>query len=183
MVSLEQVKLLETKVTKTIDYVKKVTEENTALKGKLDSYQQRIDELEIMIKKFREEQNRIEEGILSALSRLNQFEDALESKLSFDNKISTESKPSIDNKVPAEIKLPVENKISHDNEAAHESAEIKAKLHTPHPHRHTEDKPVVETVHQQTVNSGSLIELEVVEEEDDSESDSETKPLNELDIF
>ena len=82
MISLEQVKLLESKVTRAIDYVKKATEENTRLKGKLDSNQKRIDELEVLIQQFKEEQSRIEDGILSALDRLNQFEDALESKLS-----------------------------------------------------------------------------------------------------
>jgi len=82
MVSLEQIKLLESKVTKTIDYVKKVTEDNIHLKEKLNSYQKRIDELEILIQNFKEEQSRIEDGILSALDRLNQFEDALESTLS-----------------------------------------------------------------------------------------------------
>ena len=46
MVSLEQIKLLESKVSKTIDYVKKVTDEKNSLKGKLDSCQKRIDELE-----------------------------------------------------------------------------------------------------------------------------------------
>ena len=81
MISLEQVKLLETKVARTIEYVKKVTGENVHLKGKLDSYQQRIDELEVLIKRFREDQSRIEDGILSALDRLNQFEDAVEKKL------------------------------------------------------------------------------------------------------
>jgi len=86
MVSLEQVKLLESKVSKTIDYVRKVTEENSSLKEKLDSYQKRIDELEILIQRFREDQSRIEDGILSALDRLNQFEDALESKLSIESK-------------------------------------------------------------------------------------------------
>ena len=81
MISLEQVKLLESKVTKAIDYVKTVTEENFRLKGKLDSYQKRIDELEVLIQQFKEEQGKIEDGILSALDRLNQFEDALESTL------------------------------------------------------------------------------------------------------
>ena len=80
MVSLEQVKLLEIKITKTIEYVKKVTEENTILKAKLNSCQQRIDELEVLVKQFKEEQSRIEDSILSALDRLNQFEDALESR-------------------------------------------------------------------------------------------------------
>ncbi|AEF82184.1 cell division protein ZapB [Leadbettera azotonutricia] len=84
MVTLEQVKLLETKITKAIDIVKKVTDENFLLKGKLDSYQKRIDELEILIQEFKEEQSRIEDGVLSALDRLNQFEDAVETAISRD---------------------------------------------------------------------------------------------------
>ncbi|GHU65322.1 hypothetical protein FACS189447_04060 [Spirochaetia bacterium] len=84
MVTLEQVKLLETKITKAIDIVKKVTDENSQLKGKLDSYQRRIDELEILIQEFKEEQGRIEDGVLSALDRLNQFEDAVETAISRD---------------------------------------------------------------------------------------------------
>ncbi|GAB1483815.1 hypothetical protein MASR2M78_26310 [Treponema sp.] len=78
MVSLEQVKLLETKVVKAIDIVKRVSEENAALRGKLDGYRSRIDELEVLVKEFKEDQGRIEAGILSALERLNQFEDAVE---------------------------------------------------------------------------------------------------------
>ena len=81
MVTLEQVKLLDTRVTKTVEYIKKLTGENALLQGKLDSYQRRIDELELLINRFREEQSRIEDGILSALDRLNQFEDAVESML------------------------------------------------------------------------------------------------------
>ncbi|MCL2374572.1 MAG: cell division protein ZapB [Treponema sp.] len=82
MVSLEQVKLLESKVARAVDYVKKVTEENRAIKDKLDSYQTRIGELEVLVRQFKEEQSRIEDGILSALDRLNQFEDAVERALS-----------------------------------------------------------------------------------------------------
>ncbi|MDR2629967.1 MAG: cell division protein ZapB [Spirochaetaceae bacterium] len=82
MVTLEQVKLLETKVTKALEFVSKVTGENTLLKEKLDTYQRRIDELEVLIQRFKEDQSRIEEGIISALNRLNQFEDAIEKSLS-----------------------------------------------------------------------------------------------------
>lgn len=78
MVSLEQVKLLETKVAKAIDFVKSLSEENAGLRGKLDGYRRRIDELEVLVKAFREDQGRIEAGIMSALERLNQFEDAVE---------------------------------------------------------------------------------------------------------
>jgi chromosome segregation ATPase len=75
MVTVEQVRQLELRVAKAIDYVNKVTDENTLLKNKLDSYQNRIDELEVLIQRFKEDQGRIEEGILSALERLNRFED------------------------------------------------------------------------------------------------------------
>ena len=94
MVTLEQVKLLESKVTNAIDYVKKVTEENSSLKGKLDSYQKRISELEVLIQQFREEQGRIEDGILSALDRLNQFEDALEKTLAEETAAPSEANAS-----------------------------------------------------------------------------------------
>jgi TolA-binding protein len=82
MVTLDQVKLLESKVAKALDFVGQVTGENTLLKEKLDTYQKRIDELEILIQNFREEQGYIEEGILNALDRLNQFEDAIQKSLS-----------------------------------------------------------------------------------------------------
>jgi uncharacterized coiled-coil DUF342 family protein len=100
MVNLEQIKLLESKVTKTIDYVKKVTDENIRLKEKLDSYQVRIDELEVLVLKFKDDQNQIEDGILSALDRLNQFEGAIESLLTPDLK-QAESKVSAENKASA----------------------------------------------------------------------------------
>ncbi|MDR2375406.1 MAG: cell division protein ZapB [Treponema sp.] len=81
MITLEQVKLLETKVARAIEYVERISGENSQLQGKLDSYQRRIDELEVLIQKFREDQGRIEEGILSALDRLNKFEDAIEKSI------------------------------------------------------------------------------------------------------
>jgi len=115
MVSLEQVKLLESKVTNTIEYVKKVTAENSKLKEKLNSYQNRIDELEVMVQQFKENQGRIEDGILSALDRLNQFEDALESKLSTESKLSAQNKPPVESKPSVESKPPV--KSEHPNEA------------------------------------------------------------------
>ena len=110
MISLEQVKLLETKVTRAIDYVKKVSDENARLKGKLDSYQKRIGELEVFIQSFKEEQSRIEDGILSALNRLNQFEDALESKLSEESKLSAEGTAPEERKAPEKKDVPATEK-------------------------------------------------------------------------
>jgi hypothetical protein len=77
MVSIEQVKLLESRVVKAIEYVEQVNDENALLKNKLDLCQKRVDELEVLIQRFKEDQGKIEESILSALDRLNQFEDAM----------------------------------------------------------------------------------------------------------
>jgi FtsZ-binding cell division protein ZapB len=91
MVTIEQVELLESKVSKAIDYVRRLTAENEQLRktsdrlvsendmlyGKLDGYQKRIAELEVVLQGFKRDQERIEQGIISALERLNHFEDAV----------------------------------------------------------------------------------------------------------
>ncbi|MDR1229830.1 MAG: hypothetical protein LBK61_00350 [Spirochaetaceae bacterium] len=93
MVTIEQVELLESKVSRAIEYVKRLTDENERLKvassrymsensmlhGKLDGYQKRIAELEELLLGFKKDQERIEQGIISALDRLNHFEDAVDS--------------------------------------------------------------------------------------------------------
>jgi len=88
MVSLEQVQLLESKVAKAIEIVERVTSENSALiaersslQTKLDANQKRLDELELLVMRFKEDQGRIEDGIIAALDRLSQFEEAFENGL------------------------------------------------------------------------------------------------------
>ncbi len=88
MISLEQVQELETKVAKTIEYVQRVNAENAALlseraglQQKLEANQKRLDELELLVMRFKEDQGRIEDGIVAALDRLNQFEEAFEKSL------------------------------------------------------------------------------------------------------
>jgi predicted nuclease with TOPRIM domain len=88
MISLEQVQLLESRVSKAIQYVQKLTEENAALASEKESLQvkveanlKRIDELEVLIMRFKEDQGRIEDGIIAALDRLSQFEEAFENSL------------------------------------------------------------------------------------------------------
>ena len=89
MVTLEQVRQLETKIAKAIEYVNRLSaeekllrEENNLLRDKLESSLKRVDELEGSIQRFKEDQCRIEEGIIAALDRLNQFEDAIGKSLS-----------------------------------------------------------------------------------------------------
>jgi hypothetical protein len=104
MVTLEQIKLLESKVARTIDTVIRVTEENSFLKSKLETYQKRIDELEVLIQRFKEEQGRIEEGIISALDRLNKFEETVEGPARHDAPAPAEPAPVRSPEPPAAVK-------------------------------------------------------------------------------
>jgi FtsZ-binding cell division protein ZapB len=70
MVTLEQIKLLESKIARAIGFVSQVTEENGRLKKQNEA-------LEEAVARLKEEKAKIEEGIVSVLGRLNQFEDAI----------------------------------------------------------------------------------------------------------
>jgi len=107
MISLEQVQLLETRVSKAIESFQKVTSENAALvseraglKAKLEANQKRIDELEVLVMRFKEEQSRIEDGIIAALDRLSQFEEAFENSLK--EKVTTKKTAAKIKEKPAE---------------------------------------------------------------------------------
>ena len=77
MISLEQVKQLETRVHSAVARIRSLTAENTTLKENLSSYERRIDELEKMVTAFKSEQQEIEAGIVAALSQLDGLEDAV----------------------------------------------------------------------------------------------------------
>jgi chromosome segregation ATPase len=95
MITLEQVKLLESKAARTIEYVERVSRENAQLQGKLDSYQKRIDELEVLIRHFKVDHGRIEDCILEALDKLNKFEDAIERSISSGDKKTQKAIPPV----------------------------------------------------------------------------------------
>jgi hypothetical protein len=107
-------------VAKAIDFVKSLSEENAALRGKLDGYRRRIDELEVLVKAFKEDQGRIEAGIMSALERLNQFEDAVERGFSVPVKAGDEERP-----ITAETSDPA-IAVTTDEPAALDAASIDA---------------------------------------------------------
>ena len=101
MISLEQVQLLESRVSRAIEYVQKANAENAALvsekavlQAKLDAYQKRIEELEVFVLRFKDEQGRIEDGIIAALDRLSQFEEAFEGSLKEQNVRAAAKKPA-----------------------------------------------------------------------------------------
>lgn len=77
MISLEQIRSLETKVHKAVSLLTAAQEENRLLRSKLGTYENRIEELEFMIEEFKEDQSEIEKGIISALNHLDHLEDAV----------------------------------------------------------------------------------------------------------
>ncbi|TVR68954.1 MAG: cell division protein ZapB [Spirochaetaceae bacterium] len=77
MIRIEQVRLLEERVQKVIARITELKAENSALHNQLENYQERISDLERRIEGFASNQEEIEAGILSALQRLDEVEDAV----------------------------------------------------------------------------------------------------------
>jgi chromosome segregation ATPase len=77
MVTLEQIRNLEAKVQRAVAYIGELKKENALLKKTLEKYRTRIDELEVSINEYKEDQNAIEEGIKNALLHLDKLEDTI----------------------------------------------------------------------------------------------------------
>lgn len=78
MITVDQIQNLDRKVQAAVKLIGTLRDENSSLKGKLDTYQKRIGELEVLIDQFKKDQVEIEEGIVRALAQLDQLEDSLE---------------------------------------------------------------------------------------------------------
>jgi len=83
MVTLEQIRLLESKISRAIEFVARLTEEKARLMQQNEELRETITALRETIEALKEEKNRVEEGIVSALGKLNQFEDAMERTLGY----------------------------------------------------------------------------------------------------
>lgn len=77
MISLEQIRQLETRVHTAVERIQTLNAENTALKENLGRYEERIAELEKLVSAFKSEQEEIEAGIVSVLSQLDALEDSV----------------------------------------------------------------------------------------------------------
>ena len=64
------------KVQAAVGQIGSLKQENTSLKTKLDEYQKRIGELEVLIDRIKQDQQEIEDGILRALEKLDHLEDS-----------------------------------------------------------------------------------------------------------
>ncbi|MDR1933741.1 MAG: cell division protein ZapB [Spirochaetales bacterium] len=125
MVSLDQIRTLEAKVGRAVAYIGELKAENTLLQKNLAKYRKRIDELEILINEYKEDQNAIEEGIKNALLHLDTLEDAIV-------KPPAAVAPPAAAPVPREIdeveKAPVKTVIETDTDDPPSAGEVKDEL-------------------------------------------------------
>jgi FtsZ-binding cell division protein ZapB len=77
MVTLDQIKKLDSKVQKAVACITELKAENSHLQKNLEKYRKRIDELELLINEYKEDQTAIEEGIKNALLHLDKLEDSI----------------------------------------------------------------------------------------------------------
>jgi FtsZ-binding cell division protein ZapB len=76
MISLEQIRLLESKITRAIELIRILKEENGTLRRGLESAQKRMKELETLVDGFKTDQREIESVILRTLHNLDALEES-----------------------------------------------------------------------------------------------------------
>lgn len=75
MIRFEQIQLLERKIDKAVELINLLKKENHTLKNAIQKSQVRMNELENLLEQFKGEQIKIEEGLINALTKLDQLED------------------------------------------------------------------------------------------------------------
>ncbi len=75
MITLEQIRLLESRITRAIDLIRVLKDENSTLRRGLESAQKRMKELEALVEGFKTDQQEIESVILRTLHTLDELEE------------------------------------------------------------------------------------------------------------
>ncbi len=75
MITLEQIRLLEGKITRAIELIRVLKEENGTLRKGLESAQKRMKELETLVDGFKADQKEIESAIVRTLHNLDELEE------------------------------------------------------------------------------------------------------------
>jgi peptidoglycan hydrolase CwlO-like protein len=75
MITLEQIKQLESKITRALELIKVLRDENSTLRRGLESAQKRMKELETLVDGFKTDQREIESVIVRTLRNLDELED------------------------------------------------------------------------------------------------------------
>ena len=76
MITLEQIRLLESKIARAIELIRVLKEENGTLRKGLESAQKRMKELEGLVDGFQADQNEIETVIVRTLRNLDELEES-----------------------------------------------------------------------------------------------------------
>ena len=76
MITLEQIRLLEGKITRALDLIRVLKEENSTLRKGLESAQRRMRELETLVDGFKTDQKEIESVIVRTLHNLDELEES-----------------------------------------------------------------------------------------------------------
>lgn len=92
MITLDQIRALESRVEKAVALIASLRLENASMRTGLSAAETRVVELESLVADFQCEQEKIEEGIIEALRKLDSFEDTVHESLT--PKVQTHSKPS-----------------------------------------------------------------------------------------
>jgi len=75
MISLEQIRLLESKITRALDLIRILKDENSTLRKGVESAQKRMKELETLVDGFKADQSEIETVIVRTLHTLDELEE------------------------------------------------------------------------------------------------------------
>jgi FtsZ-binding cell division protein ZapB len=109
MISLQQIQKLEARVTRAVELIQSLKEENESLRRTLDSAQGRMQELERLVGEFKADQKEIEQGILRAISSLDRLEDELGETAEEEEKAAAKEKAPSKEKAPkADAEKPAE---------------------------------------------------------------------------
>lgn len=120
MITLDQIRGLELKVQRAVAYIAELKEENSLLQKNLEKYRGRIDELEVLINTYKEDQNEIEQGVVNALFHLDKLEDDI-SRSPDARAQASESPPALD-----DIESAVIHASAPSVSAAHGASQIPA---------------------------------------------------------
>ncbi len=104
MISLEQIRSLEQKVNLLVEELSRLRDENAKFRAKVKSAQTKTAELESTVNTYKQEQEAIEKGILSVLSKLDKLEDEVSLSGSAPRKDGPKDSLKTDNTVPKENK-------------------------------------------------------------------------------
>ena len=179
MIQLKHIKELDNKIRSALALIRTLRSENTKLRGELDRYQDRIDEMEALIQDFRQEQGAIEEGILRALKELDSLEDVI---------TDVESDASDD--TSEEASQDISHVTSHDEATPAPDSETDAESQDgAEPTADVVTEPLPETgvaEEESLTKDHDEVESEAVDKDDDDEEDGVDPPdtgESELDIF